>query len=443
VLPYGALAAEIGYTADGHPYIKNEMLIKVRSSPQLRRFLEQSRSSLGALSTNEPLGLARGGQWYSVRISSGADASEAALKALGSGSVLSAEPNYVYTTMLGSEPGRPAPGRDPDYRSPPRLPSPEVEDPLLGQLDGLRLIGAAEAWQFNRGSADVVVANIDTGIDYTHPDLLNNLWINKGEIPGNNTDDDGNGYVDDIIGYDFKDGDPKPFDDGGHGTHTAGTMGATGGNGIGVSGVAQRVSIMSLRFLGGHNGSGTTADAIAAIAYAASNGARLTSNSWGGGAYSQALFDAIAELNEKDILFVAAAGNASTDLDRTPSFPASYNLPNIIAVASTNSEDEVVSSSNFGVRSVLLSAPGFQILSTAPGRSYQRFTGTSMATPHVSGAAALLYAAYPGLTGQQVKTLLADSVVRIPALQSRVSSGGRLDVAKAFEAARAQFGPPR
>jgi subtilisin family serine protease len=199
---------------------------------------------------------------------------------------------------------------------------------------------------------------------------------------------------------------------------------------------------MSLRFLGGAQGSGTAADAISAIEYATANGAKLTSNSWGGGPYSQALFDVISDANDKGILFVAAAGNSKNDNDKSPSYPASYKLPNIIAVAASDANDELASFSNFGAKSVMLAAPGVNILSTIPNREYKRFSGTSMACPHVSGAAALLFAAYPSLSPTQVKDLLLSSVDTIAGLEGRVSTGGRMNLAKAFERARAQFGAP-
>jgi subtilisin family serine protease len=374
-----------------------------------------------------------------VQVNESIGASFAARDASAAGDVLYAEPNYIYTTMIGN---RPQPGKDPEYDKAPRLPSPEVPDPQLGDLYGMRLINAETAWAITKGAANVVVGNIDTGIDYNHPDLINNLWTNQNEIPNNGKDDDKNGYVDDIVGYDFRDKDGKPFDDNGHGSHTAGTVGATGGNGIGITGVSQKVSIMSLRFLGGAQGSGTAADAISAIEYATANGAKLTSNSWGGGPYSQALFDVISDANDKGILFVAAAGNSKNDNDKSPSYPASYKLPNIIAVAASDANDELASFSNFGAKSVMLAAPGVNILSTIPNREYKRFSGTSMACPHVSGAAALLFAAYPSLSPTQVKDLLLSSVDTIAGLEGRVSTGGRMNLAKAFERARAQFGAP-
>ncbi len=437
-----AQAKEVAFDEAGFPYVKGEMLVKVRSAAQFERFLDRSRQSLGALSERKQVARATDGSaWYVVKVDEKLGSQFAAREARAADGVLYAEPNYIYTTQIGGKPT--GPGKDPEYPKPPKLPNPAVKDPQIGDQYGLSLINAEAAWAVSRGSKEIVVADIDTGIDYTHPDLVNNLWQNPKEIAGNNKDDDKNGFVDDMIGWDFRDKNAKPFDDNSHGSHTAGTIAATGGNGVGVSGVAQSTSIMALRFLGGANGSGTAEDAIAAIQYATANGARLTSNSWGGGAFSQALFDVISEANDKGILFVAAAGNSRSDNDKSPSYPASYNLPNILSVAATDSSDELAGFSNYGAKSVMLAAPGVDVLSTVPGKKYKRLSGTSMACPHVSGAAALILAAYPQLKATELKALLMESVDVITDLNGRVQTGGRLNIAKAFDRARAKHGAPR
>ncbi|HEY3174122.1 MAG TPA: S8 family serine peptidase [Candidatus Polarisedimenticolia bacterium] len=293
-------------------------------------------------------------------------------------------------------------------------------------------IDADMAWGISRGSRSVIVGVIDTGVDYNHPDLAANIWTNPGEIPGNNIDDDNNGYVDDVHGYDFINHDGDPFDDNGHGTHCSGTIGAVGNNGIGVAGVNWEVTIMGLKFLSA-GGSGSTADAVLATDYATMMGVALTSNSWGGGGFSQTLYDAIARANAAEIPFVAAAGNAGSNNDTTPSYPASYDLPNIIAVAATDHNDAVASFSNWGAVSVDIAAPGVNILSTQPGNLYQQLSGTSMATPHVAGAAALVKSLFPAIPAVQLKTALMVSAdqktVLNPVTGSRpVASGGRLNV---------------
>ena len=247
-------------------------------------------------------------------------------------------------------------------------------------------IDAPEAWDVSTNGDKVIVAVIDSGIDYTHPDLAANIWINTAEqngLPG--VDDDGNGYVDDVRGYDFYNHDSNPMDDHGHGTHVSGTIGAIGNNGRGVVGVCWNAKIMALKFLSS-GGSGNDSGAIGAIEYAVQKGAKIASNSWGGTSYSQALKDAIDAAGRAGLLFVASAGNDATNNDTYPHYPSSYNSPNILSVLSTDRLDRMSSFSCYGLNSVDLGAPGTDIYSCAPGNYYQSMSGTSMATPHVSGA---------------------------------------------------------
>ena len=302
-------------------------------------------------------------------------------------------------------------------------------DPLAPSMWGLNNIGqtggtvdadidAPEAWDITTGDSTLVVAVIDSGSDLTHEDLAPNLWTNTGEIPGNGVDDDGNGYVDDVFGWDFSRNDNDPNDDeaacGGHGSHTAGTIGAAGNNGIGITGINWNVKIMSLKaaktqFL--IFCSLADADILEAIEYAADNGAMLSNNSYGGGASNQAVEDAIRASRR---LFIAAAGNDGTNNDNSPSYPASYQLDNIISVAATDHNDDMAGFSNFGVTSVDLGAPGVNILSTVPGDNYDgTFSGTSMASPHVVGVAALLLANDPTLTPNELKWRLLQSTDNI------------------------------
>ena len=241
-----------------------------------------------------------------------------------------------------------------------------------------------------------MVAIIDTGIDYTHPDLAANIWTNPGEIAGDGIDNDGNGYVDDVHGYDFVNNDGDPMDDHFHGTHTAGTVGAVGNNGVGVTGVNWQVKLMALKFLGA-SGSGSVSGAVSALEYAVTMGVRLSNNSWGGGGYSQALYDAIKNSQVIGHVFVAAAGNSGVNSDLQPAYPASYDLDNIISVAAIDSSDNLASFSNRGVVTVDLAAPGVAVLSTVLGGGYASYSGTSMATPHVTGAAALALGLSSGL----------------------------------------------
>jgi subtilisin family serine protease len=316
------------------------------------------------------------------------------------------------------------------------------DDPLLGQLWGLINTGqtggtpdadidADLAWGLTTGSQDVVVGVIDTGVDYKHPDLAANIWTNPGEIPDNGIDDDGNGYVDDVHGYNFIYRTADPMDDHGHGTHVSGTIGAIGDNGIGVAGVNWHVSIMPLKFLGS-DGGGDAGTAAEAVDYSVMMGAQLTSNSWGGGEFSQTLYDAIAAAGAHDRVFVAAAGNNGRNTDLAPIYPGAFDLPNIISVAATDSHDLRASFSNYGVTTVDLGAPGVDILSTFPGNGYAVLSGTSMATPHVAGACALVLSLHPGLSAANLKSILLHSVDPLPSLAGVTVSGGRLNVFRAI-----------
>jgi len=314
-------------------------------------------------------------------------------------------------------------------------------DPSFSSLWGLNNTGQTggtgdadidgpEAWEVTRGSSSVVVGIIDSGIDYTHPDLVANMWTNPGEIPGNGIDDDGNGYIDDTRGWDFANGDNDPLDDHYHGTHCAGTIGGVGNNGIGVAGVCHTVRLMPLKFLSA-SGSGETSDAVEAVLYATAKGATLTSNSWGGGGYSQALKDAIDAARAAGILFIAAAGNESSNTDTYPSYPSCYDSANIISVAATDHTDTIASFSNYGVSTVDLAAPGVSIYSTSPGNSYRVLSGTSMACPHVAGACALIKSARPSMSWTDLKAAVLDNADGIAGLRSLVKTGGRLNVARA------------
>ena len=300
-------------------------------------------------------------------------------------------------------------------------------------------VDAPEAWNTTTGSPNTVVGVIDEGIDINHPDLKDNIWTNPGEVAGNNVDDDRNGYVDDINGYDFANNDASVYDGAGddHGTHVAGTIAAVGNNGVGVTGVSWDAQVVPLKFLGANGG--TTLDAIEAVNYAVAAGIKISNNSWGGGGYSQALRDAIARADSAGHIFIAAAGNGGPDgrgdnTDSRPSYPASYDVPNVVSVAATDNRDALASFSNYGVRSVDLAAPGVDIASTLPGNTYGYYSGTSMATPHVAGVAALLKSQNPALDDAQMKGKLLNTVDKKSTLSKKVLSGGRLNAQKALAA---------
>lgn len=303
-------------------------------------------------------------------------------------------------------------------------------------------IDALEAWKITTGDKKVVIAVIDTGIDYNHPDLSQNMWKNMAEANGaEGIDDDNNGIVDDIYGAAFVGGkvSGNPLDDHSHGTHCAGTI-AAAHNDLGVAGVMANAQLMAVKFLS-KSGSGSTADAIKAIAYAAQMGAHVMSNSWGGGSYSQALEDAIKDANAKGIFFIAAAGNSKNDNDASPSYPASYPIENIIAVAAHDINDRMASFSSYGLKSVHVAAPGVDILSTVLSGKYAIYSGTSMATPHVSGIVGLMLSKFqstPRNMNLRISNiaLFKDALVKTafasPSYRGRVVSGGRVSTAKAI-----------
>ena len=304
-------------------------------------------------------------------------------------------------------------------------------DPLYNSLYGMNNIKAYQAWATTTGNPNTIVAVIDTGVDYNHPDLSANIWTNPGEIPGNHLDDDHNGFVDDVHGYDFINGDGDPMDDHGHGTHVSGTIAAVGDNGIGVVGVNWTAKIMALKFLDSA-GSGTTADAIAALNYAVANGATISNNSYSGSVYSQAFVDAITAAKSAGHIFVAAAGNDGLNIDNAPAYPASFNLDNVISVAATNSTDNLAGFSNYGLNSVDVAAPGVSILSTVPG-GYAYLSGTSMATPHVAGVVALVRGQHPEWTYQQVVDRVLGTADPLANLTGTSVTGARLNAVAAVD----------
>jgi len=307
--------------------------------------------------------------------------------------------------------------------------------PGVGNSD----INAPEAWETTTGSRSVVVAVIDSGVDYTHPDLAANVWTNPREVAGDGIDNDANGFVDDVRGWDFANADADPMDDDGHGTHVSGTIGAVGNNAIGVTGVNWRVSIMGLKFLDAE-GNGYTSDAVAAVKYATRMRRDFGANvvainaSWGGETRSTALANAIAAAGRAGILFVTAAGNESSNNDRTPSYPANLSDDSVIAVAATNHSNRLAAFSNYGSTTVDLAAPGVGILSTVPGGGYASFSGTSMATPYVTGTVALMAAANPRATAVEIRSALLSTVTPVAALSGKVATGGLLDAAAAVRA---------
>lgn len=311
------------------------------------------------------------------------------------------------------------------------LASTALGDPRTPELYAHSQLRVEDAWNAGATGDGTVVAVLDTGVDISHPDLADNLWSNPREVPGNGIDDDANGYVDDVSGWDFFANDASPMDEQGHGTHVAGTIAAVRNNAIGVAGVAPDSQLLPVRFLG-PGGSGNLSDAVRAISYVTDLATSGTANvvainaSWGSYTRSRALEDAIAAAGIAGILFVAASGNSAGNNDELPFYPASYDSANIISVASTDIGDNLSSFSNVGPTSVDIAAPGSAILSTDVGGGYRTLSGTSMAAPHVSGVVALLASQHSDLSAQNIRDRILATGTPLPSLRDRVASGMRL-----------------
>ncbi len=488
-----------------------DLLVKFRTPPAAQRFgySVQLRGAFAEKLTLSPTG----GQWVHVKSAPGAtlELSESSLK--NDPNVLAVQPNYKIHLLENYQSHDPAvraralnilkntseaellarhliepsegssqkPAQKPDLLlassgDNPNIPTTHSggvgNDPLYNKQWGMKDMGVADGWKTSTGKG-ITVAVIDTGVDYTHEDLMDGLWHNPGEMgldangkdkSNNGVDDDGNGFVDDVIGWDFVSNDNKPYDlaagtiqiilsggNPGHGTHCAGNIGARANNGKGIGGVAPEAQIMALRFLD-QKGQGDTAGAIKAIDYAVKMGAKVLSNSWGSegddpaeAAKNQALKDSIQNAQNAGVLFIAAAGNGhagvgyDNDTDPKPGTPASYSNENIISVAAVDQNNRLGSFSNWGLKTVHLAAPGVAVFSTTVHGNYSdtvidflgikaTWDGTSMATPHVAGAAALYWAAHPQASWMDVKNALITSAIKIPALDGKVVSGGKLNI---------------
>ncbi len=352
------------------------------------------------------------------------ESTASAVKTLASNSLVDiAEPNYLY--KINATP----------------------DDPMLGQLWGLKNIGQADssgkmgvagidvdaekAWDIETGSDKMIVAVIDTGVDFNHPDLKDNIWTNEAEANGvAGVDDDGNGVIDDIHGYNAIDDSGNSMDDHGHGSHCSGTIGAKGNDGKGIVGINWNTRIMGVKFLSAE-GSGSLEGALKAIDYATKMGAKVMSNSWGGGGFSETLLDAIKRSNDAGALFVAAAGNDANDNDAQPTYPGSYDVPNMIAVAAIDNTGTKADFSSYGRKSVHIGAPGVNIYSSTGG-AYDSWSGTSMATPHVSGVAALVWSHEPQMTALELKERLLLTARPLAALKGKTKTGGLVNAYNAL-----------
>lgn len=396
-------------------YKKDEVIVKFKTNKV--NTMEVKVAGM-KLSKKENVGK-KGAQLF--KIPSGKTVDQVIKELKKSSDVAYAEPNYMVSASVA----------DPYYDY---LWGIENKGQYIGGSYGISGIdvNAVPAWTATKGSTKVVVAVIDTGIDINHPDLKSRIFVNPNEVPRNGIDDDGNGYIDDVNGWDFYNNDNTVYDipdvdD--HGTHVAGTIAAQGDNGIGVVGVAPLVKILPLKFLGTPDGNGYVSDAVRAVDYAASMGVKISNNSWGGGNYSTALYEAIRDSGS---LFVAAAGNDGLNNDYYSHYPSSYSLDNILSVAAIDNWGNRAYFSNYGSYSVDVAAPGEDILSTIPEGGYAFYNGTSMAAPHVTGTAALLYSKVRTYTPYDLKNKIMSNTEALSSLQYLVSTGGIVDAGKSL-----------
>jgi subtilisin family serine protease len=412
----------IAYDANGIPYIAGEIIVKYNSEAIATRMAGSGDDfssyvdtymveAVHALDLSVEVDLSEivpGMQLTSVDPTVPIEAAVQMLEQ--SQYVVYAEPNY----LISLDPIEAVPV-DQSFAALSAQPLQVPNDSYYSLQWGLPKIQADKAWDITTGSQDIIIAVVDTGVDYNHPDLNANMWK------------DADGYY----GWNFVSNNPDPMDDNGHGTHVAGILGAVGNNGIGIAGTNWNVKIMSLKFMG-EDGRGSTLDAVKAIQYAAKMGADIINCSWGSEGYSFALADAIEHTNA---LFVAAAGNEKNNNDINPNYPSNYGYSNLISVAATDQSDLLASFSNYGQTTVHVAAPGVQIASTYPANRYVYLNGTSMAAPFVSGIAGLMFSVCPSLSPAELKSLILENIDVVPVLSSKISTGGRVNAEKAVIAA--------
>lgn len=411
-----SLQLSLSFAAAEYPSVPNEYLVKFKSQ-FTNLTIQNVKDTLGAAEAEKLPSIER---WYKIRTESKFS------KLKMNSNIEFIEPNYLYFAVRTPT--------DSNYKS-------QWGMKNTGQKDGGGNKGTAgvdidieSVWDISIGSPDVVVAVIDTGIDFTHPDLTENQFINTKEANGiKGVDDDGNGYVDDVSGYNFYADSTNATDDHGHGTHCAGVIGARGNNDYGIAGVNWNVKMMPVKFLSA-SGSGDTQGAIKSIVYAVENGAKILSNSWGGGGKSKALIETIEFALSKGVLFVAAAGNDGEDTDDSPHYPSSYDVKNIISVAALNNQGDLADFSNYGIKTVDIAAPGENIMSTLPGGDFEEWSGTSMATPFVAGVAALMLSVNPNLDALTLKAKLLTTARPLGPLNGKILTGGLLNANQAVRA---------
>jgi subtilisin family serine protease len=438
--------AQVAKSMEGAEFKPGELIVKLQPGTEAG-LMGDFASEYGAtvvehFDVPESVFKSFGGELVRLQLPQGIELAEAIAAMQQDPRVVYAEGNEVIRLPETIDHDEVAPAND----------GPKPPDDLDSKLWGLNNTGqnggtpgadikALDAWKVTTGDKSPngpLIAVIDTGIDFNHPDLQANMWVNSGEIAGDGIDNDGNGVVDDVYGYNAFANNGTPMDGHSHGTHCAGTIGAVGNNGMGVTGVMQNARLMAVKIFS--DGGSTSTDAIVrGLMYSAKMGADITSNSWGGGGRSQAIFDAFAS---NPALHVIAAGNSSYDNDKRDNFPSNYELDHIVAVASTTRFDQKSGFSQWGAKNVDVAAPGSEIWSTTPGGRYGNKSGTSMATPHVSGVAGLIASAYPEATNAEIKERLIKGSDPVPALNGLTVSNGRVNAAKSLEPGLVPPPPP-
>ncbi|MFN2412404.1 MAG: S8 family serine peptidase [Pyrinomonadaceae bacterium] len=398
-------------------YVTNEVLVKFSAGAEAGK--AKTKLAREGLVVKERFS---DSAWQLIKIPSGLSVEKTLRRYAGEAGIEAVQPNFYYRLLA----------------------TPNDTSFSQANMYGLFNISAPQAWDLSTGSPAIVVANIDTGTRYTHQDLAANMWTNSGETAGNGIDDDSNGFIDDYYGYDFFFNDPDPLDEHGHGTHTAGTIGAVGNNGLGVVGVAWNVKIMTIKIYNASGMGSTSAMLVNAYNYIRmmkNRGVniRVTNNAYGGCdeacGYDQATKDALDAMGDAGIVNVFAAGNDGLNTDTQPQYPGSYTSPSVISVAASTAADAKAGFSNFGIESVDLAAPGTGILSTTRGSdsSYGVSTGTSMSTPHVTGTAALLAAYHSDLSAASIKATILNSVDALGNWKGLVKTSGRLNAHRALQ----------
>lgn len=430
-----ALAQQINQSAE---YVPGEVIVKLKGKSG--KASVQSQAFVGKAVSEKNMTLK--GSWsglnmHHFKLRSGDDLDRALAEMNADPDVEYAEPNYILRRQsVNFSEGAPEPYAP--VRAAGDLQAQGDFESSSATSQTSAPIQLSQAWSAMTGGLSApIVAIIDTGVDYTHTVFTstNAIWTNTAEIAGNGIDDDGNGFIDDVRGWNFAYNTNNPMDDDGHGTHVAGIVLGTTQDIFATPLTAASIKIMSLKFLDS-NGSGTTSDAVKAIYYAVNNGAKVLNNSWGGSGYSNSLLDAIAYSYSKKTIFVAAAGNYSSNNDSVATYPANYTVPNVMSIAATTDADGLAGFSNYGVRTVGIGSPGSSILSLYPGNTTFRMSGTSMATPFTSGVAALMVREASAMNGYQLKNLLYGASVQIASLQTKTSTKARLNVYNALQAAK-------